>query len=116
MKKIECLAKHGRLISYLLLALAAMLPVSCSKRTEREPVFPVTGKLVDGGQPAEKAVMFFHPAGQLGFRYAAPGGQGCGRRLLPSQHVPGQRRRAGRGIRRHRHLAQDPQGRSGRRG
>jgi hypothetical protein len=41
--------------------MAAVLPASCGRRTDRKPLFPVTGKLVDGDKPAEKAVMFFHP-------------------------------------------------------
>jgi hypothetical protein len=60
-KKIQCLTKRGRVILCLLLAMAAILPASCGRRTDRKPLFPVTGKLVDGDKPAEKAVMFFQP-------------------------------------------------------
>jgi len=59
-KKTACLTRPPRVL-YLLLALAAIVPASCSKKTEREPVFQVSGKLVDGGNPAGRALMMFHP-------------------------------------------------------
>jgi hypothetical protein len=65
-KKIKCLAKRGRTILALLLALAVVLPASCSKKPERKPLFAVTGKLVDGDKPAARAVVFFRARGAAG--------------------------------------------------
>lgn len=47
----------------LLLTAVAVLPMSCSKNDGRQPVFAVTGKLVDGTKPAAKAVVLLHPTG-----------------------------------------------------
>jgi hypothetical protein len=58
-----------------LLATAAVLPASCSRRTDRQPVFAVTGKLMDGDKPAEKAVMFFHPLNDPGAAVLRPVGR-----------------------------------------
>ena len=61
MKKAQYFARPRRIGACLLLALMAALTASCGKRAEREPVFPVTGKLVDGGKPAEKAMLVLYP-------------------------------------------------------
>lgn len=75
MKKIECLSKRGRIIHCLLLALAAVLPASCSKKAERNPVFPVTGKLMDGDKPLGRALIIFHPVNSSGSGTLLPVGK-----------------------------------------
>jgi hypothetical protein len=56
----------SRLNASVLLALAAVLLTSCGKKPPLKPVFSVSGKLVDGGQPAGRALIFFHPVGAHG--------------------------------------------------
>jgi hypothetical protein len=47
----------------LLMALLALANSSCSRTdaTDREPVFPVRGKVLVQGQPADNALVIFHP-------------------------------------------------------
>jgi hypothetical protein len=74
-KRIQRLTHRRRVVCCLLLAAAALLPASCSRRVDRKPVFPVTGKLVDGDKPAGKAVVFFHPLGNSGAAVLRPVGR-----------------------------------------
>jgi hypothetical protein len=60
-KQRHCLTSSRRAIGCLLLAMAAVLPASCAKKVNRKPIFAVSGKLVDGGQPASRALIVFHP-------------------------------------------------------
>ena len=61
MKTTLCSTNPQRVIPWLLLALTALLPAACNKTSDRIPVFPVSGKLVDGAVPAVKATLFFYP-------------------------------------------------------
>lgn len=52
-------------ISSLLLAL---LVLGCGSASERQPVFPVAGRLTFQGQPMAGAMLTFHPLGDTGPR------------------------------------------------
>ncbi|GIW88210.1 MAG: hypothetical protein KatS3mg108_2534 [Isosphaeraceae bacterium] len=49
------------LVSTLAVALA-IVPTGCSEQSNREPVYPVTGRVLFEGQPAFNAFVIFHPA------------------------------------------------------
>ena len=115
-QKIDYLTKRGRVLAWLLLAMAAVLPVSCGKTTGRRPVFPVTGKIVDGGKPAAKAVLLFNPLEGAGSATLIPVGRvAADGSFQVSTYMANDGAPPGR-VRRHRRLAQNPQGRSSRRG
>ena len=47
---------------------------SCTKRNGRVPVYPVRGQVFVGNQPAAKAFVVFHPAGEQGPQALRPYG------------------------------------------
>jgi hypothetical protein len=55
------LPKARRAMLGVLLALTATLAASCGRKSDHTPVFPVTGRLLLEGKPAEKAMVFFCP-------------------------------------------------------
>jgi hypothetical protein len=52
-------------ISAIPLGLLALMCSSCQSRTDA-PVYPVTGRLLVNGQPAERALVVFHPVAEDG--------------------------------------------------
>lgn len=75
MKNATHLAGPRRVAFGLLLALLAVTAVSCGKKSDRKAVFQVSGKLVDGGQPAAKAMLIFHPVKDAESRSLRPVGK-----------------------------------------
>lgn len=66
---------HSRL-ALLLVATAGLSLPSCSERDLTEqPVFPVTGSVLVRDQPAENALVVFHPLGQNAGENLRPSGR-----------------------------------------
>ena len=57
------------------LAAVALAISSCGNGDGRKPVFPVTGRVLFEGKPADKALVIFHPVGESGPAVIRPRGQ-----------------------------------------
>ena len=59
----------------LLLAIELLMLTSCDSESDRVPVFPVRGELFFDGQPAEGALVIFHPVAPPEPRTTNPNGR-----------------------------------------
>lgn len=64
-----------RYFSLYSLTILAVGLSSCGKSDDRKPTFPVTGKVLVNGKPAEHATVVFHPVGESGPTVVKPRGK-----------------------------------------